>query len=368
MNIYKKIIIALIIIIFSYIFWRLLSKRKEIIQNSEPFSIFSDDITSNLNGLKDSTLKTKIENLPEVYYQLPLMELCIKGSYNSAYTGKYINIDMLTYQLSRGCRFFDFEVYYIQNKDSDIYSPQVGYSIDSKKITLDSDNTLLLDNVLTALTSNGFSAQNSPNFKDPIFVNLRIKSNNIDVYSSVAKSIDFSIKDKLYKTYEITKEGTIGKVTKTTPIGQLMGKVVLCVDKTIDYQYKSYNNCGSKSTACYDLKNYINIESGSENMILNRYVNVYNQPNIQLLIKDNNINSNVKTLNLVLPDMLPENAYNPKISDFVLNYGFQITPFKFYQTGDELYKYELFFNDNKGGLVPLSTSIIYFRKLQEQNS
>jgi hypothetical protein len=391
MIVYKKFLIALIIIIFSYIFWRLLAKRKEILQTTEPFTfdIFSDAATGELNSLKDSTLKNNIDNLPKAYYDLPLMEFCIKGSYNSAYTGNYMNVDMLKYQLSRGCRFFDFEVYYIQNKDSDIYSPQVGYSVDSKKITMDSTNTLLLDNVLSALVSSGFSSQNSPNFDDPLFINLRIKSNNIDVYKAVAKSIDYSIKDKLYRNpanveysykdgnsykykYVPNTSLPVGKVYRYTPIRELMRKVVLSVDKTIEYSYKDYTKCESNSKACYDLTNYINIESGSENMNLNRYINISNQPNTQLIIRDNNLNTNVKSLNLILPDVLPENASNPKINDFVLNYGFQIVPFKFYKPDDSfnnaLYKYELFFNDNKGGIVPLSIATMYFKKLQEQNS
>ena len=115
MNIYKKFFIALIIIIFSYIFWRLISKRNQILKNTEPFSfnLLPDNANSDLNKLKDSILKINMNSLPEMYYSLPLMDFCIKGSYNSAFTGKFINVDMLIYQLSRGCRFFDFEVFYI---------------------------------------------------------------------------------------------------------------------------------------------------------------------------------------------------------------------------------------------------------------
>jgi hypothetical protein len=360
MNNYKKFLIALIIIIFSYILWRLIIKRKQILQSIEPFSfnIIPDPARSQLNSLKDSTLKININSLPNAYYNLPLMEVCIKGSYNSAYTGKYITNDMLIYQLTRGCRFFDFEVYYIQNPDSGVYSPQIGYSIDGGFISMDSENSILLDNVLSALVSNAFTSQNSPNNNDPLFINLRIKSNNNDIYKAIATSIDYSIKDKLYK----------GKLTKNTLMKDLMGKIILCVDKTINYQYKDYTKCPQNSKSCYDLTKYINIESGSEDMNLNRYVNIYNQPNIPLMIKDNNLNTNIKTLNLILPDVLPENAPNPDIKTLIMNYGFQIVPFKFYQTGDELFKYELFFNDNKGGIVPLSIAMMYFKKIEQQNS
>jgi hypothetical protein len=163
----------------------------------------------------------------------------------------------------------------------------------------------------------------------------------------------------------VNKSKPASEVTMDTPIGKLMRKVVLSVDKTIDFNYKDYTKCTQRSNTCFDLTKYINIESGGGNMNLNRYINVYNQCNTNLNILSNNTNTNVKTLNLVLPDVLPENAPNPIINKFVLDYGFQIVPFKFYITGDELNKYELFFNDNKGGIVPLSVALMYFKKLQQ---
>jgi len=354
MTIYKKILIALVIIIFSYIFWRLISKHNKIIKNTEPFSfnIIPDSATSDLNKLKDNLIKINMNSLPSIYHSLPLMDFCIKGSYNSAYTGKYINIDMIIYQLSRGCRFFDFEVFYIENPESRIFSPQVAYSTDANFVTMDCENSVLLDNILSALVSNGFSTQNAPNSKDPIFINLRIKSSNNNIYKAIASSIDYSIKSKLYS----------GKVTKNTPMNDLMGKVILCIDKTINYNYKDYTNCDKNDKNCYDLKKYTNIESGSENMVLNRYINLLNQKNVNLIIKDNNLNTNIQNMNLILPEILPENAPNPEIKQFIVDHGCQIIPFKFYQKDDGLYKYEEFFNDNNGGTVPMRIAIMYFKK------
>lgn len=355
MNIYKKILIALIIIIFSYIFWRLISKRNQIIKNTEPFSfnLLPDNANSDLNKLKDTVLKINMNSLPEMYYSLPLMDFCIKGSYNSAFTGKFINVDMLIYQLSRGCRFFDFEVFYIQNPESKIFSPQVAYSIDDSYSAMDCENSILLDNILSVLASNAFSTKNSPNSKDPLFINLRIKSNKTEIYKAVASSIDFTIKDTLYK----------GSVTKKTKMNDLMGKIVLSIDKTINISYKDYTNCDKNDKNCYNLTKYTNIESGGENLLLSRYVNKLNEKNITLSIKDDNLSTNVENMNLVLPDVLPENAPNPDIKQFVLYHGCQIVPFKFYQKDNSLYKYEEFFNDTKGGTVPISVATIYFKKL-----
>ena len=366
MNIYKKFLIALVIIIFSYILWRLIVKRNYIMNNigKESFFPFSsvDGPRSELNGLNDPTISINMSSISTKYQNLPLIECCIKSSYNSAFTGKYINNEMLLYLLSRGCRYFDFEVYYIKNENNDLYTPQVAYSTDGKFITIESSNTILLDNVFTALISNAFSSQKSPNNNDPLFINLRIKSNNNDVYDAVAKSIDYSLKSILYRNL----------VTKNTLIKVLMGYVVLSIDKTINYNYKNYTNCKKESKDCYDLSSYTNIESGSENMNLNRYSNILSQNTINLQILNDNLKTNIsqetKTINLVLPDYMPENAPNPDIKQFIMGYGCQIVPFKFYQLDSGLRNYEVLFNDNKAGIIPLSNAIKYYKKLEEQNT
>jgi hypothetical protein len=97
-------------------------------------------------------------------------------------------------------------------------------------------------------------------------------------------------------------------------------------------------------------------------MILNRYTNILNKKNVSLIIKDDNLSTNTSSMNLVLPDIMPENAPNPDIQQFIIDHGCQIVPFKFYQKDDNLYKYEEFFNDTKGGTVPLSVAIMYFKK------
>lgn len=356
MNIYKKVLISFVILLFSYIIWRLILRRNDVInKNSKEgmeFNIIPTGAAAELNGLKDNVLKINIQSLQPKYATLPLMEYCIKGSYNSAYTGTYINTDMLIYQLERGGRFFDFEVYYVQDPTSGLYSPHVGYSTDGTFVSMNSENTILLDNVLSALVSNGFS-QTSPNSKDPLFINLRIKSNNNDVYHAVAASVDFALRKRLYpKT-----------VTKKTSMAELMGQIVLIIDKTINYDYTKYTSCSQGDQTCFDLTKYTNLQSGSTDMLFNRYTNILNQKRIGIYIQDDNLKTNVSLMNLVLPDVLPENAPNPKIEQFITNYGCQIVPFKFYKQDHELKTYEELFNDNNAGIIPLSAALIYFKKM-----
>jgi hypothetical protein len=357
MNIYKKVLIAFVIILFSYIIWRLIIRRNNIINKNikegMDFNIIPTGAAAELNGLKDGGLKINIQSIRSEFATLPLMEYCIKGSYNSAYTGKYINADMLIYQLGRGVRFFDFEVYYVKDPDTGLYSPQVGYSTDGTFVSMNSENTILLDNILSALVSNAFS-QISPNSKDPLFINLRIKSNNNDIYHAVASSVDFALRKRLYPK----------SVDKTTNMAALMGYVVLMVDKTINYNYTQYTSCANGDQTCFDLTKYTNLQSGSTNMLLNRYTNILNQNQLNIYIKDDNLKTNVSLLNLVLPDILPENAPNPKIQDFIKKFGCQIVPFKFYQLDHGLKLYEQLFNDNNAGVMPLSVAMMYYKKME----
>jgi hypothetical protein len=73
-------------------------------------------------------------------------------------------------------------------------------------------------------------------------------------------------------------------------------------------------------------------------------------------------------MNLVLPDVLPENAKNAYVQNFYVKYGCQIVPMKFYQQDHGLKLYEEFFNDNNAGIIPLSTAIMYYQKLDQQNT
>lgn len=367
MNLIKKILIAFIIIIFSYIIWRLLMKRNIILkgmdnqsgQTIEPFDlgVYTDPAKAELNKLIDKKITLNMQSIQPEYANLPLKEYCIKGAYNSAYTGTYMNYDMLTYLLGRGVRFFDLEVYYVKDPTTGDYSPQVGYSTDGKFVSMESTNTLLLDNVLSTLVAGAFS-NTSPNGGDPLFINLRIKSNNTDVYHAVASSVDYVLKSKLF----INSDGS-RKVTQNTRMSQLLGKVVLLVDKTIDRDYKSHCACAKDKQTCYDLTKYINIESGGEDMNLNRYTDILAQNPVPIKIKNDNLRTDIQNMNMAFPNVLPENASNPEISTFITNYGIEIVPFKFYQKDDGLLQYETFFNDNNAGLIPLARSLAYFQKM-----
>jgi hypothetical protein len=359
MKFYKKILITIIIIIFLYILWRLLIKRAGILKE-EHFTVIGSKNDNELSGLKDNLINMQIQGINTKYGDMPLREYCMKGSYNTAFTGNYINLDMIQYVVNRGCRFLDFEVFYI--KENNLYIPKVGYTTDTTFTTLESENSILLDNILSSVVSSAFSPP-CPNYQDPLFINLRIKSKNTDVYKAVAKSIDSTIRHKLYLDKSSSQTPyPAKKITNKTTLNNVMGKVIIVIDKTIIRDYRDYTTCDTNDDTCYDLKDYTNIESGSEEMNLMRYSDVMNQCIFPVNIKNDNLSTTIKTMKLTVPDLKNARTNNPVLSDFILSYGCQIVPYRFYKKDEQLENYEVFFNDNKTAFVPFAVAISYFQK------
>lgn len=369
MNLIKKILIVLIIVLFTYILWRLLKSRVQLKREAtetENFSLFGGSKENEFNSLKKSD-GVKILNVSSMYYNLPLREYCIKNAYNSALTGNYINLDMISYVLNRGCRFLDFEIFYIGEDKIDekgntktIYTPRVAYSTDNTFTTINSVNSVGLDDVFLTILNSAFSTT-TPNPNDPLFINLRIKSNNPDVYKTVAASIHNAFMDKLYIDNKSNKAKLI---TRDTKLSDVLGKIVMCIDKTVVRNYKDYTSCDPKdSKNCYDLKNFINIETGSEELNLLRYSEVMDQCTTPITITNDNVHTDVKTIRYVIPNSKQDSARNPSMSDFILKYSSQVPAYRFYKNDLQLQRYEEFFDDNKSSFVPLANAIVYFKNM-----
>jgi hypothetical protein len=339
---YKKILIAIIIVIISYVLWKLIVRRNKPIYNKEGFVFFSSPETDLSSLKKDNNVKIQNTNVKQ--YDLPLKEFCIKASYNSAYTGSYINKDMVKYVISRGCRFLDFEVYMIEGK------PYVGYSTDPSYTILDTKNSVLLDNIFNIIVSNAFTTLGCPNSSDPIFINLRIKSNDPSVYKEVAKTVDVNLKSKLYDK----------QVTKTTKLSALIGKIILTIDKTLNYDYKSLSKCSPSDKYCIDLSRYVTLENGSEDLFLIKYNDIMRETTNPVHILNDNIHTDVRNMMYISPDI--NSKTNNNMFQLIKDYGAQIVPYRFYFKDAELTKYEDFFDENKSAFVPLSNLIKYVDK------
>lgn len=378
MNRNQSILLLVTLCIFIYIIYRFVWKRNMItriinklqrkcltckprcknancncntLENFELFGTAKGEYTS----LLDSDPMNIVSLPPDNTYlsenerdKVRLKDYIVKSSYNSAVTGKYVNIDMVKYLLRRGVRLLDFEVMLLND------APMITYTDDSSLESINTNNTLLLDNVFSMVVSNAF-VQPTPNVKDPLFIHLRIKSKpgSNKLYRLIAKSIDSTLKDKVYN----------GQITKNTKISDIMGKIVIIVDKTINRDYKQLSACSPSEKDCYNLNKYVNLESGSDLLFLHHYNELLNLSQDLIRVEDKcPICTSTTNMRLILPDTINKNTKNPNIDDFILNYGSQFVLYKFYSKDEELEKYEQLFNDNKGGIIPLAYSIDYLKK------
>ena len=368
---YQVVLLTLTFILILYILMRFFKRRKEVnrlrnklniegmknkprcknaacanndMDNIEGFGWFGSP-ESEYNGLVEST-PTSIVSIGKPYTDRPLKEYVIKSSYNSAITGKSVSAEMVKYLLKRGCRLLDFEVLFIDE------NPYVTYTTDPNLEVINTDNKILLDNILTTAVSQAFT-QPSPNYEDPLFIHLRLKSKNNDIYKAVAKSIDATLRGKLYSK----------KITNKTKLSDIMGKVVIIMDKTINRKYETDSLCKITDKNCYKLSNYVNLESGSDLLYYNTYADILNQSyNIVRVVDKCDYCTNVSHNRMIIPDKLNGNTNNPDALELIGKHGCQIVTQRFYLKDENLSKYEKIFDDNKGGIIPLAFVLEYIQK------
>ena len=349
----KKIIIFIIIFITIYILIRLLQKRNDIKSQmgKEGFLGFSSK-SSELKTVNKNKNIVGISSYPLEKENLPLREYCIKASYNTAQTGNYVNIDMINFVLSRGVRFLDFEILSVNN------IPHVAYTTDSEYKNIDSRNKIKFIDVIRIIANNAFMAP-SPNANDPLFINLRIKTSNKELFEKIAMIIDTNLKPRLYN----------GKVSGDTKISEVMGKIIFIIDKTTAPKYMNYPECRSDANMpCYNLDNYMNMESGGDQLRIYSYGRITNQLINPPLVRDDGITTDVINYKMVIPDAgtgmkIFGILRNPNFDTLVADYGVQIACYRFYENDTNLMNYEAAFSKHKSAFVPISKMIKY---LEEQ--
>lgn len=340
---------------------------------AEGFSADTDMTMSNgqINELK---LKTSTSISPRIKSysvadsgNLLLREYCIKASYNSACSGSYVNLDMVKYVLSRGCRFLDFELYHIDTTTPNLVDtignskqPCVAFSNDPTSMVLKSKNYLQLSNVFQRIREYAFQAP-TPNVNDPLFIQLRIYSQEKDMYQETANLIL-----RYFSMNRYTEDVDASK----TRMADIMKSVIFVLDKNVA-NYDSYKNT--------DLPKYINLYSGGTNLMK------YSPKGLsEMLINMNQVIdgthlSTVRGYTMVEPtkvvDKVPsiyqwfnwfgvgdDSLNGLSLPFFVRNYGAQIVEYPFYRPGDALDNYEQFFADMGAAFVPMYRALPYIHQ------
>lgn len=356
MHIWKKLFILIIAIISVFIIYFLLKKREQILKvidktenkTTEPLRPTTKE---NFLGFWKTSPKKEIDNLRNLAVQpgisnyslnnnFPLKEFFIKSSYNSATSGKNVSKDMVHYVLSRGCRFLDFSVYSLDGEP--VISLDDNMELTNLKET---ENAISVSSVLETVTQNGFMHP-SPNPNDPLFIQLTLTTYDTDIYDKIANSLIANFSSRLYN----------GRVDETTILNNLLGKVIIVLNKTHLQEKDDYKN--SK------LHEIINMETGGNDIRIYKYDRIIKKYTTPPNINDDKT-TDILSLNMVIPenniDLFGYNKNHP-FKNLVIDHGIQIIPFKFYTKDHNLIEYEKVFRDNKTSFVPISRLVQYMNE------
>ena len=268
------------------------------------------------NGLNE--IKIKIRSIPYKEASNPLRDYYVCSSYNSCCGGDFKNdfVDTgpLVQVINKGARLLDFEIYSVNNKPVVSASSQKSFNIK------ETYNSLPFSEVIDTIKMVAFSGTTSPNPNDPLFINLRIKSNNIKIYEEMANILNSSIGLKLLGKKYHYEAGGFGIVKE--PLHNFLNKVIIiCNDENGNFR---------KVDKFHKL---VNMSSSSIFLRELRYYDILYTPDFKELIYHNK-----KNMTLVVPD-LSEKDENMN-SDLLFKYGCQFNCMSF-QNADNLLKYYL---------------------------
>lgn len=373
MSTLKIFIIVINIILFILVFLNLY-KQINSFSNREPFDIVQDkaNIQNSINKvmITNKDYPTGFSSVSASLYNIPLTSFCIKASYNSAYSGSYISESMVQYVLSRGCRFLDFEIYYMTETNTpspdDNYDAYIGYSNskDSLNPVIRNTTNVSLFKMLKTVFVSAFTSQvDSPfqttNIDDPLFIQLRIRGTRESkamIYKSIKKTLDY-LYNKGYDKYFY-----IGEFIPYNSIQSIIKKVIFIFEEDAD----DNNMTLMKNTIG---KNYINMLTNSPLLIKKTYSDV----NIDKFIATPPQKLDIKKVDVIdLTLVVPEkNTSNldvfSKKGSFLKDYGYQIVALQYYNNDNNLLKYEEMFKHYNGGIVPMAYLLTYFDTYSDAN-
>jgi len=295
--------------------------------------------------------KTNCKNLNKLYKDFPLLKTInptntqfkhklrdyyIKTAYNCCSAGNYkndfVNVCALKDCIKQGARCLDFQIFSLNNE------PVIAVSTQNNFTTKETYNSIPFSEAMEIIQNYAFSGSTCPNPGDPLLIHLRIMSTNKQIYDKMANALYTYLENRvLGKQYSYENNG---KNLGTMPLKNLMGKVVIVVDKT---------NALFENT---HLDEYVNMSSNSVFMRFLRYHDVKYTPDMQELIEFNK-----KNMTLCLPDA-SDKTNNPS-SSLAMKYGCQMVGMSFqnYDANMEFYD-ELF--DGEGSAFVLKPQNLRF--------
>ena len=283
---YKKILIVIIIILFSYLLLRLRNKRKQIIAEYAVESFTPSSIR--LSNTFPQNLK--------------LSEYCIKASLNSALnTSGTPTMDcdpkkpnnILKTVLERGVRFLDFEVYSIGGE------PVIGYSssYDPANTNNEASNSPKDTFIQLNIVFKSILSMKPTTVTDPLFIQLRIKTQKTELYSKIANYITQMFGGSLYS----------GTIDGNTILSEINNKIIIVMD--IKKSNPSY------SSASRDFKSLVNLETGGKSLTVMTTAELLKSNAKRININKDGVtitaNEDIPTWRLTYPDIM--DSMNPDV-------------------------------------------------------
>jgi hypothetical protein len=348
MNIVKKLLILLIVVASFLIIYRLLKQNSEVKEqiNKQLSEAKKEGFETQV---KDPETKGEAENLNNEasslgreltlkpvsakYLDFPLREFMIKSSFNSAIINKTASTDAIDFVLKRGCRLIDFEIH-TRNLTNAKATEFVSYSDDPENKSIKTGLTLTLEKALLFVAANAFSGF-SPLPNDPIFIHLRIKNNSKEVFNRTSKAITTIFGDRLYKK----------QVNGSTPIKEIMGKVIIVLDAISSRNYETQANCSpeGKDINCIPFEEYVGLVSGTVDLPKYSYAE-YSELRTTPIMIDKSDRTDMSRFIMVTPPEIGGNINTMPDIKNLKRMPPQMLLVPFYKQTNKLITYEKIFN------------------------
>jgi hypothetical protein len=255
------------------------------------------------------------------YYIMTASDCCLDPSNTT------VSIDALKNVITKGVRCLDFQLFSVNN------IPVVSYSASKDNFYfVNVSNTIPFSDVMKTIATYAFQEATCSNFSDPLFIHLRIKSNNQAMFPALTNILSSYINYMLSSQYNYNSIDPISIPGMSLP--SLRNKIIIIIDNTYPsvLKYKP-------------IIEYVNIVSNKSFCQTMEYTEYRNAPNINQIIDFNR-----SALTVVLPDVTQ--TINPYPSSVPLSKtnpgGVQMTGISFqYNNAKDI----SFFTDAKRAFV-----------------
>ena len=252
-----------------YIIYKVTQKQSEI----ESTYVTMNRTVSPLNTLTNQVVDPMTMPLRN-YYIKTALNCCCLGEWKN----NYVDTVPLKSAISDGYRCLDFEIYSEDDK------PVVAASTKPSFYFRETYNSIPFLDAMTVLAQNAFTK--APNSTDPLFINLRIKSNNAKIVPDIVSAINSQFGNLLLgPEYNYLYAGNnLGQV----PMSTFQNKVIIMADI-------SNPLCTDKDLPLFQV---LNIGANSPFLHQLQYeMGVKNTPDMDALIDHNK-----KNMSIVFPD------------------------------------------------------------------